>query len=392
MIEVTGRIICLGMMILMLLCGFDDGAGAGAFSVILSGIIFSGLGYCFDRKEVLHLLLIGVGGLLVLIDIKMVCLVGICLFEVIYGNYDWKKVTWKKKAEFVLAGIIFIAGTVRIVRVSHRYEFVLTDDYGQGVGQWIVLAVFYIMSALVGVFVAEITTRYRWQKDKLIHMRDDNEEFKGLMLQKNELLRRQQDNEIVMATLKERNRIAREIHDNVGHLLSRSILQMGALQAVYRQEPINSSLKQISVTLNESMDSIRNSVHNLHNEALDFHKLVEDIIGEYHDYEVVFDDDMREDTPKEIKYCFIAVIKEAFTNVRKHSDATKIFIMARENDSLYQLSINDNGSKAGIRDSGIGLHNMESRVAELGGNIIFSAERGFRIFLTVPKEVKQGGA
>lgn len=37
------------------------------------------------------------------------------------------------------------------------------------------------------------------------------------------------NNEIRIATLSERNRIAREIHDNVGHMLSRAILQLGAI-------------------------------------------------------------------------------------------------------------------------------------------------------------------
>lgn len=41
-----------------------------------------------------------------------------------------------------------------------------------------------------------------------------------------------------LATLNERNRIAREIHDNVGHLLSRSLLQVGALQVVNRDETV----------------------------------------------------------------------------------------------------------------------------------------------------------
>jgi signal transduction histidine kinase len=46
-----------------------------------------------------------------------------------------------------------------------------------------------------------------------------------------ELEMEKQDYEIYLATLRERNRIAREIHDNVGHMLSRSILQIGALKA-----------------------------------------------------------------------------------------------------------------------------------------------------------------
>ena len=46
-----------------------------------------------------------------------------------------------------------------------------------------------------------------------------------MLTQKNKDLLEKQDYEIHVATLKERNRIAREIHDNVGHMLSRSLLQ-----------------------------------------------------------------------------------------------------------------------------------------------------------------------
>ena len=49
-----------------------------------------------------------------------------------------------------------------------------------------------------------------------------------------------QDTEIYLATLKERNRIAREIHDNVGHMLSRSILMVGALKTVNQAENLKS--------------------------------------------------------------------------------------------------------------------------------------------------------
>ena len=66
--------------------------------------------------------------------------------------------------------------------------------------------------------------------------RDDSTEQAILLKSRNQSLLKKQDYEIYNATLKERNRIAREIHDNVGHLLSRSILLTGALKAVNKDE------------------------------------------------------------------------------------------------------------------------------------------------------------
>ena len=63
-------------------------------------------------------------------------------------------------------------------------------------------------------------------------LRDDSTEKNLLLEEKNHMLVEKQNYEIYTATLKERNRIAREIHDNVGHLLSRSILITGAAKAV----------------------------------------------------------------------------------------------------------------------------------------------------------------
>ena len=63
---------------------------------------------------------------------------------------------------------------------------------------------------------------------ELKRTRDDSRERDLLLSQKNKALLEKQDYEIYNATLKERNRIAREIHDNVGHVLSKFILMLGA--------------------------------------------------------------------------------------------------------------------------------------------------------------------
>ncbi len=50
------------------------------------------------------------------------------------------------------------------------------------------------------------------------------------------------------------------------------------------------------------------------------------------------------DIPKEIKYSFIAITKEALNNVMRHSNANEVKILAREHPGLYQLIIEDNGT------------------------------------------------
>lgn len=241
----------------------------------------------------------------------------------------------------------------------------------------------------IGVLAAYLAWM-SWYHDKnrqeLIRIRDDNQEFRIMMNMRNELIRKNKDNEISMATLKERNRIAREIHDNVGHLLTRSIVQMGALRAIYQEEPLATGLRQVSETLDESMNNIRNSVHRLHNESFDLEKEVKECLKVQNRISSGLDYDMTMEAPKEIKYCFLAIVQEALNNVEKHSNATEVMLVMREHPAFYQLIIKDNGTGGTLRETGIGIHNMESRVKELGGTIHFSIDNGFRIFLMIPKK------
>ena len=62
--------------------------------------------------------------------------------------------------------------------------------------------------------------------------------------------------DIHAATLKERNRIAREIHDHVGHMLSRSILQLGAILAINKDEKLDIPLRGLKDSLDTAMNNI----------------------------------------------------------------------------------------------------------------------------------------
>ncbi len=238
------------------------------------------------------------------------------------------------------------------------------------------------------------TTNLCNQQQALITLRDNSVESERQMKIRNKELIERQDYEIHVATLSERNRIAREIHDNVGHMLSRCILQIGALMTIHKKdELLYEQLSSVNSSLNEAMNNIRESVHDLHDESIDLKQSILDATSEIKKTHTVnIEYDMDNQTPRNIKYCIIAIIKEAMSNIIKHSNASKINIMLREHPAFYQLAIEDNGSQI-IKNMnpGIGLSNMQERVESLGGTINFNIENGFKIMVFIKKENKNEG-
>ncbi|MCR4606093.1 MAG: sensor histidine kinase [Eubacterium sp.] len=216
--------------------------------------------------------------------------------------------------------------------------------------------------------------------------RDLTQEKNVRLDEKNKSLIEEQDAEVYMATLKERNRIAREIHDNVGHMLTRSLLQAGAISVINKDEKLEVPLAELKDTLDEAMKNVRISVHDLYDDSMDLKASIEKSIKTLENkFEVCFDYDMGYEIPTKVKLCFAGVAKESLSNVVRHSNGDAVKITVREHPGFYQLIIEDNGHPGEIKNTGIGLANMRERAATVGGVIRFEAtENGFRTFLSVP--------
>lgn len=246
------------------------------------------------------------------------------------------------------------------------------------------------LTALSFYFAYQNEQRNKLRKT-ITEFRDNSVEQEMTLKKKNIQLLESQNDEIYIATLKERNRIAREIHDSVGHMLSRSILQVGALLTISKDETINPHLETLKNTLNEAMNSIRNSVHDLHDESVDLQDALNNLVKAFTFCPIQFDCDISKHVPKDIKYCFIAITKEALNNIIKHSKATKVTLTVKEHPGFYQLLIEDNGKSSAniatehLGNNGIGLTNMKERVETIHGILHISTEHGFRIFVSVPK-------
>lgn len=223
--------------------------------------------------------------------------------------------------------------------------------------------------------------------EKLTQLRDEVAGKNRQLSEQNMRLAQAQDNEIHLATLKERNRIAREIHDNVGHMLTRSLLQSGALIVINKDEQLREPLESLRSTLDSAMTSIRESVHDLHDDSIDLRKVIEDSISAVDGrFTVNLDCDVSGNMAGNVKLCMIGVVKEGLSNAVKHSNGDRIIIVIREHPGFYQLMLEDNGNCSEIKEGGIGLKNMTDRAAALGGRITFTpSPEGFRIFMSVPK-------
>ena len=227
---------------------------------------------------------------------------------------------------------------------------------------------------------------------KLHSMRDASMEHDMLMEQMNHQLIEKQNAQIYNATLKERNRIAREIHDSVGHMITRSILQVGAIGVINTDEKLKAPISDLKSTLDTAMDSMRKSVHDLYDESVDLRQALAKLKPTDSAFAFSLEYDCEDDVPRDVKYAFIAIAKEAVNNAVKDSNGDEMRIIVREHPAFYQLEIMDNGTTAderrisGETGDGIGIKNIKERVAAIGGIMRIKADDGFRIFVTLMKK------
>ncbi|TAH68890.1 MAG: sensor histidine kinase [Anaerolineaceae bacterium] len=257
---------------------------------------------------------------------------------------------------------------------------------------------FALLLMLTSILLKLKTVKLNALQTDYNELRDTSSSYSQLLEDKNLSILKNQDYEVNLATLNERNRISKEIHDNIGHLLSRAILQVGALLTITKEKPIHDELSNLKNSLSLGMDDIRNSIHNMHDESVDLYNQIEQIIKEFTFCKIDFEYDIISPLPIALRYCFIAITKEALANIMKHSNATRANIIIREHPALYQLIIKDNGN---ISDSmkfhinqylntteyrdGMGLRNIADRVKGFKGNLNISANEGLQIFITIPK-------
>lgn len=215
------------------------------------------------------------------------------------------------------------------------------------------------------------------------------------LLQKTLLEQQVLQNQVMMeAEERERTRIARELHDGVGQQLSAAKLNLSAFENRLSLEQQKEFLVSIQL-VDDAVKEVREISHNmmpvvLQNQGLK-DALVEFVSRLNRGNAVVINLDVVEMPDKlstAIATVLYRVVQESVSNALKHANANQISIQLVGYNDYVSLLIEDDGIGFDTKQNygGIGLKNLTSRVALIGGTIDFDSTlgKGTTVVVSVP--------
>ncbi|MBV6341686.1 PAS domain-containing sensor histidine kinase [Candidatus Magnetobacterium casense] len=196
----------------------------------------------------------------------------------------------------------------------------------------------------------------------------------------------------------ERIILARDIHDDLGQILTGLKIDVSLLIAQMTASRHDSSaidkLLSISSSIDAAFGSIRRIVTNLRPMELDKLGLLPAIRSYLENFQqrsgiscelCSNTNNIKLDSNSEI--ALFRIFQESLTNVMRHSNASKIFVIIEEDNICLRLSVRDNGD--GISDSELsetgsfGIMGMKERALMIGAEISIKGEKGVGTQVTV---------
>jgi len=206
---------------------------------------------------------------------------------------------------------------------------------------------------------------------------------------------------IIETEEKERMRLAKDIHDSVGQHLSAIKFYIGTSADAVEDPKQKSILLKANAALVDVQADMRNICFNIMPKSLEIFgliKAVEELCSKdqlLNQIKIIIkesDDFPR--LPLQQEFALFRIIQEFINNALKHSKANSLRIEFKYKKKLVLISLADNGigfDPAKIRNRGMGLNNVRSRIRPYNGevDIISQPGKGTRYEISVPMENKQ---
>jgi signal transduction histidine kinase len=181
------------------------------------------------------------------------------------------------------------------------------------------------------------------------------------------------------AVYEDRDRLARDLHDGIIQRLFAIGLSLQGLAGSPPARPVAAAMTSIVEEIDETIRQIRATIFELGAEGRGrgIRSDVMDLVGELRpmigfDVSVAFDGPVDAAVSDEVAEQLLATMREALSNVGRHSRATRAWVGLSVAGDRCRLEVSDDGRGfvgGPTPGGGLGLPNMRNRAVSLGGTL-----------------------
>lgn len=235
----------------------------------------------------------------------------------------------------------------------------------------------FIIISIIGVILLPFNMYNRIKREKLEHQLEDaNNRIAELIV------------------MEERQRIARDLHDTLGQKLSLIGLKSDLAGRLLHKYPekVQKEIQDIHQTARTALKEVREMVTDMRSIRLEDELLHIQQVLEAAEITLRLEGSpVLNSTPLLVENVLSMCLKEAVTNIVKHSKANVSTIVIQQSPSEVWINIQDDG--VGIKESdmkkGNGLRGMKERLDFVNGSLEIRNTNGTELSIRIPNVVQQ---
>ncbi|EJQ45656.1 Two-component histidine kinase DesK [Bacillus mycoides] len=193
----------------------------------------------------------------------------------------------------------------------------------------------------------------------------------------------------------ERQRIARDLHDTLGHTLSLITLKSQLVEKLIVKNPERASIeaKEITQTSRTALKQLRELISDMRMITVEEELEQIKVILQAANIELEIEQEASASSLSPIEQNILGMcLREAVTNVVKHSKATQCMVSVLESQGELILKVGDNGVGLEAQNSdGNGIRGMKERIALIDGLVeLDTINPGTLLTVKVPIVIRTG--
>jgi len=188
----------------------------------------------------------------------------------------------------------------------------------------------------------------------------------------------------------ERERIARDLHDVLGQTLSSIALKAELARRLFHADATRAvtEIEDVERIARAALDEVREAIHGYH--SGDIYSELERVGSMLEAAGIAVErhcDNL--EIPPAYERVLALVLREAVTNIVRHSQAKTCRLALACVNQEYRLEVSDDG-RGGTHQEGIGMRSIRTRIEAVGGRALWVGVTGTQLIATLPLPSEAG--